>query len=254
LPKGVYPRKPRASTAPCSIITCAVCGTPRRYHNSFLRVHPIRFCSRTCAGVAARKPDAYVSVACFRCGRMVTRRRTHLKPTTYCSRICMRTRVQQAKIEKSPFNLQEWRAKNRSRLNAWSTAWSQNHRTQRLESQRRYRANHKGLIALTSFMRRSQKRKNAATANQVEQIMKRARGFCVYCGKHKPLTLDHVAPLSRGGDHRRTNLVPACRSCNSSKGASDVVNWAERQFGVMGIARAVMFLEGKRIPSTLLVT
>ena len=45
-------------------------------------------------------------------------------------------------------------------------------------------------------------------------------GRCAYCGK-KPaaLTQDHVIPLSRGGSHTPENIVPACRSCNSRKGA-----------------------------------
>lgn len=43
---------------------------------------------------------------------------------------------------------------------------------------------------------------------------------CAYCGCHAPvLELDHVVPLARGGIHDRTNIVPACKSCNSSKGA-----------------------------------
>lgn len=46
---------------------------------------------------------------------------------------------------------------------------------------------------------------------------------CVYCGskesKANALTLDHVIPQSKGGTHDFDNLVTACRSCNSRKGA-----------------------------------
>ncbi len=35
------------------------------------------------------------------------------------------------------------------------------------------------------------------------------------------LELDHFVPLARGGAHTEYNLVPACRSCNSSKGDRD---------------------------------
>jgi 5-methylcytosine-specific restriction endonuclease McrA len=41
---------------------------------------------------------------------------------------------------------------------------------------------------------------------------------CVYCGQPKPLGPDHVIPLARGGSNSIDNIVPACRSCNSSKG------------------------------------
>lgn len=41
---------------------------------------------------------------------------------------------------------------------------------------------------------------------------------CVYCGNIlKNLTQDHLVPLSKGGDHTMTNIVPACRPCNSKK-------------------------------------
>lgn len=43
---------------------------------------------------------------------------------------------------------------------------------------------------------------------------------CVYCGKRAKghLTQDHITPLSQGGNHTLSNIVPACRSCNSKKG------------------------------------
>ena len=48
-------------------------------------------------------------------------------------------------------------------------------------------------------------------------------GFtCAYCGadlseRGEELTLDHVTARANGGHNDATNLVTACRSCNSSK-------------------------------------
>ena len=47
--------------------------------------------------------------------------------------------------------------------------------------------------------------------------------FCTYCGtrgsKANPLTGDHKVPLSRGGTAKTlSDVVVACRSCNSSRG------------------------------------
>lgn len=44
-------------------------------------------------------------------------------------------------------------------------------------------------------------------------------GFmCQYCGvEGRKLTLDHVQPRSRGGDHTWTNVVTACSDCNHRK-------------------------------------
>lgn len=42
---------------------------------------------------------------------------------------------------------------------------------------------------------------------------------CAYCGFYfNNLEQDHVIPLSKGGVHTFSNVVPACKSCNSSKG------------------------------------
>jgi len=49
-------------------------------------------------------------------------------------------------------------------------------------------------------------------------IFKRDNGQCQYCGTTKDLTLDHVIPRSKGGKSTWTNLVTACKKCNSVKG------------------------------------
>lgn len=51
-------------------------------------------------------------------------------------------------------------------------------------------------------------------------------GVCVYCGAADASTLDHLIPRLRGGEDAADNLVAACRSCNSSKGGRDVLEWA----------------------------
>lgn len=40
---------------------------------------------------------------------------------------------------------------------------------------------------------------------------------CLRCKEVKPLTMDHVIPLSKGGLHSIENIQPLCGSCNSIK-------------------------------------
>lgn len=54
------------------------------------------------------------------------------------------------------------------------------------------------------------------------------RGRCAYCEEAKARTIDHVIPLSRGGAHCADNVVPACRPCNSRKGARPLHEMLER--------------------------
>ena len=52
------------------------------------------------------------------------------------------------------------------------------------------------------------------------RIFRRDAFRCVYCGNPFPereLTLDHVQPRVKGGDHSDGNLVTCCKSCNELK-------------------------------------
>jgi 5-methylcytosine-specific restriction endonuclease McrA len=50
------------------------------------------------------------------------------------------------------------------------------------------------------------------------EIFKRDKYICQYCGKEaKQLTLDHVIPRYRGGQHTWENVVSACVYCNRRK-------------------------------------
>lgn len=47
---------------------------------------------------------------------------------------------------------------------------------------------------------------------------------CAYCAapwEH----IDHVVPLVKGGLHSASNVVPACASCNLSKGSLNLKEW-----------------------------
>lgn len=46
---------------------------------------------------------------------------------------------------------------------------------------------------------------------------------CQYCGSRTgDLTLDHIVPRSRGGQHTWENLVSACKPCNHRKGGKSL--------------------------------
>lgn len=59
-------------------------------------------------------------------------------------------------------------------------------------------------------------------------------GNCVYCGEKRRMTMDHIVPLSRGGEHSAMNIVPACKSCNSSKGSKLLHEWLRERYTRLG--------------------
>lgn len=73
--------------------------------------------------------------------------------------------------------------------------------------------------------------------------MEKSDWHCWYCGielfatnRYGPndfpyeqeACIDHVIPKSRGGTNKDSNLVPCCRSCNSSKRFSLLNEWRQR--------------------------
>ncbi len=52
-----------------------------------------------------------------------------------------------------------------------------------------------------------------------KNILRRDGHRCQFCGRGDlPLTVDHVIPVSRGGEDTWDNLVCACVDCNNRKG------------------------------------
>ncbi len=56
------------------------------------------------------------------------------------------------------------------------------------------------------------------TAAEWEAVCAYYNYRCLCCGQQKPLTADHVVPLSKGGANTIDNIQPLCKPCNSRKG------------------------------------
>lgn len=64
------------------------------------------------------------------------------------------------------------------------------------------------------------KRKNLPQSTRIT-IYNKAEGRCAICGDFVPydeFTIDHIEPLSKGGDNEMDNLQCTCRFCNFLKG------------------------------------
>lgn len=66
---------------------------------------------------------------------------------------------------------------------------------------------------------------NDLTTQQWLDIIAAHDHRCAYCAKECQLTQDHVIPLSRGGSHTASNVVPACLNCNSQKRTRTPAEW-----------------------------
>lgn len=66
---------------------------------------------------------------------------------------------------------------------------------------------------------------NMRTIFDDEKIKLQTGQICNYCGSSEKLALDHIFPQKYGGTDDAENLIFACRTCNSSKGKKDLMEW-----------------------------
>jgi 5-methylcytosine-specific restriction endonuclease McrA len=55
-----------------------------------------------------------------------------------------------------------------------------------------------------------------------EEIFRLYGEKCLACGSIKNIALDHIKPVSKGGENKIENLQPLCKSCNSKKGSKTI--------------------------------
>ncbi|MBR8182106.1 HNH endonuclease [Burkholderia ambifaria] len=75
--------------------------------------------------------------------------------------------------------------------------------------------------------RRSQKEQGDSTA-AIREWVKATKKVCYWCSAKcaDDYHVDHYQPLSKGGEHRISNLVIACPTCNLRKNAKDPLEFA----------------------------
>jgi len=85
--------------------------------------------------------------------------------------------------------------------------------------QKRYQVKSPGWTRRAAYMARVEK---TLTAPEWLRILEWFDHKCAYCFAETKLTMDHVIPVSKGGPHTAENVVPACKSCNSTKHARPI--------------------------------
>ena len=129
-----------------------------------------------------------------------------------------------------------WREANRGRVREADRRSARKNRDKRREAdRRRYEADKRKAVARVLRWQKANPEKHAEierrrrarqrqvlTVSFTEERLAARMAFwgnrCWMCGDPGQ-EIDHVIPLALGGPHCLSNLRPACRSCNASKGA-----------------------------------
>jgi 5-methylcytosine-specific restriction endonuclease McrA len=108
----------------------------------------------------------------------------------------------------------------------------------RERSKRQARWRHMTEAEYRLYHRQKSKRRKALERGSIglhvkgKQVKARFAQFghcCAYCGVTGDLHIEHVVPISFGGTHVLSNIVPACKSCNFSKRDKDAESWYRQQ-------------------------
>lgn len=125
-----------------------------------------------------------------------------------------------------------WAKANPERVNARNRAWRKANPEKAREISRRHRlANPEKAL---EYVERRRARKLNAPVNDFttadwHEIVADFNGCCAYClASGVRLQQEHMTPLSRGGSHTRSNIVPACAPCNGRKATMTLIEFTRR--------------------------
>lgn len=123
---------------------------------------------------------------------------------------------------------QAYYIKNRERILERGKDYCRKNRAKVARFKRRYLDTNPHKIREYNYARRSKLRDSTLKsdrekANQLVKDWRQTDSLeCAYCGcalTRSNFQVDHIVPIVKGGTHSVQNIVVACRSCNSSKGA-----------------------------------
>lgn len=104
----------------------------------------------------------------------------------------------------NPLNHRRWVA-SPEKLKQWRKANPEKYRNQKLRRRSREKGTGQFLV----------------TSKDIKRLLTQP---CIYCGQPSQ-HIDHIIPVSRGGEHRVGNLAPACARCNLTKSDRYVMEW-----------------------------
>jgi 5-methylcytosine-specific restriction endonuclease McrA len=163
---------------------------------------------------------------CRRIYKREYRRRMRALAQIRLKRVTRRIWQPQVRLEdriRESAGFHRWRESNRARRKAYVMnylrEWHREHPNVRLP----WHVSHPELLTAQRQVRRADAAGvavNDLSAAEWRWLCEVYDHRCAYCGAQGvDLTLDHVVPLAQGGRNTLSNVVPACRDCNTDKGA-----------------------------------
>jgi hypothetical protein len=112
-----------------------------------------------------------------------------------------------------------YRAKDLARRTPTYKARKLQREYERLRTDPAYKAQRRHSLKTHKYRRRAwiEQSQTSYTQQEWDEICQKYGHRCLRCHEAKPLTPDHVMPLSRGGSNAIENIQPLCLDCNRWK-------------------------------------
>lgn len=195
--------------------TCSVCGREFRYLKSG---YSGRYCSRKCKYEGFKKPDAWVTRTCLRCGKEYIARTCSSGNKKYCSIDCYGRTKREVRLScvicGKPFVVNPSRATTAKCCSVvCQNEWQKKHHRKR------------PLDQINRFGQKGWRRVR-------EQVLDRDGWACQRCGDTHYLSVHHIVPWIVSHDDSPDNLVTLCGACHFMADTGHRLNLAvEHAFG-----------------------
>ena len=152
----------------------------------------------------------------------------------YCKQCVATYKKQYAKknADKLKEYHKEYRENNRDSLRQYHKGWLENGGR---ETRHTYRQENKELIKVLKSNGHTKRERckvdSSLTGTEFKNWIYIQHKICNYCGVDcsDSFHVDHIEPLSLGGEHSLNNLAISCPHCNLSKGSKILVIWLAEQ-------------------------
>lgn len=177
------------------------------------------------------RATGYRTSACRPCRNETEKARQAKNPERHRAQVkaWREKNLEQSKAYQKKYH-RELYEKNRVFICARNAAWVKLNPEKQAARTKRWRQAHPLECRAYEHRARTRRfgRKTVELIPNFERWLKTNGDLCVYChGEFE--AIDHVVPLSRGGTNHEDNLVPACKSCNSSKGTKLLSEWCSQK-------------------------
>jgi 5-methylcytosine-specific restriction endonuclease McrA len=126
-------------------------------------------------------------------------------------------------------NNKSWKMKNPDARAMIQARSYQKNKSKRQSYMAKYRRDNPEKIRTYISKRRAQMSDSSTWMVTEKDLSKMLNKPCSYCQIRSAVHIDHIIPLSKGGNHSVGNLTGACRGCNLSKGSMFVMEWRRRR-------------------------